>query len=47
VQAGSQGLARLRLERLHFGAHSFRVKGTNAGLVETVPAIRNFKVVAR
>jgi len=37
----------LRLQRLHPGAHSFRVKGTNAGLVEAVPAVRNFKVVAR
>jgi hypothetical protein len=37
----------LRLKRLSLGAHSFRVKGFNSGLVEAVPAIRNFRVVAR
>jgi hypothetical protein len=37
----------LRLKRLSLGAHSFRVKGSNSGLVEAVPAIRNFRVVAR
>jgi hypothetical protein len=37
----------LRLKRLSLGAHFFRVKGSNSGLVEAAPAIRNFKVVAR
>jgi hypothetical protein len=37
----------LRLKSLSLGAHSFRVKGSNSGLVEAVPAIRNFRVVAR
>jgi hypothetical protein len=37
----------LRLKRLSLGSHSFRVKGSNSGLVEPVPAIRKFKVVER
>ncbi|MCW2987879.1 MAG: hypothetical protein JWM24_817 [Solirubrobacterales bacterium] len=37
----------LRLKHLSLGSHSFRVKGSNSGLVEPVPAIRKFKVVER
>jgi hypothetical protein len=39
--------APLRLKHLSLGSHSFRVKGSNSGLVESVPAIRKFKVVGR
>jgi hypothetical protein len=37
----------VRLKKLSFGRHAFRVKGFNSGIWETKPAVRRFRVVRR